>query len=287
LHPLTPEEEELAQLHHLNDEQLMWRRMNRAQLRGLAAQEFAEDAVSCFRASGECVFDLDLIDKALEGCGEPMEVGDNRRLMVWFPPQTGKQYIIGVDPAGGGSEGDYACVEVIERRTGMQCAELHGHFPPRELAMRAADLGKRYNRALVAVERNNHGAAVLAVLRVQDYPAVFEQHGQDGWLTSAASRPAMIENLAGVVATAVELFRSPRLLNECRTFVRHPDGNTGAAAGTHDDCVMAMGIALAVRREMAGQISRRGMLELASLPFQQHTNGGKGSGVTDEGTGDC
>ena len=43
---------------------------------------------------------------------------------------TPKQYIIGVDPAGGGCDGDYACAQVIERSTGLQCAELHGHFTP-------------------------------------------------------------------------------------------------------------------------------------------------------------
>ena len=30
---------------------------------------------------------------------------------------------------------------------------------------------------------------------------VFRDGGQDGWLTSAVSRPAMIENLAAVLAT--------------------------------------------------------------------------------------
>ncbi len=120
---------------------MRWRRMNRAQLRGLAAQEFAEDAVTCFRASGECVFDLEAIEQALAECGEPLETRDNGRLMTWFPPQAGKQYILGVDPAGGGSEGDYACAQVIERGTAMQCAELHGHFPPRELAHEADGAG--------------------------------------------------------------------------------------------------------------------------------------------------
>ena len=62
---LTEEEEELVQRFGLQERQIAWRRSNRAQLRGLAAQEFAEDAVSCFRASGECVFDLDAIDRAV------------------------------------------------------------------------------------------------------------------------------------------------------------------------------------------------------------------------------
>lgn len=78
----------------------------------------------------------------------------------------------------------------------------------------------------------------------------------------------MIENLAAVLATEPGLFRSPRLLNECRTFVRHPDGSSGAIAGTHDDCVMAMAIALAARRASTGELSRNAMLELASLPLE-------------------
>jgi hypothetical protein len=45
-------------------------------------------------------------------------------------------------------------------------------------------------------------------------------------------------------------FMSKRLLCECRSFVRLPNGRTGARAGAHDDCVMAMAIALAARAEM-------------------------------------
>ena len=149
----------------------------------------------------------------------------------------------------------------------MQCAELHGHFPPREMARKIAELGRLYNEALLAVERNNHGHGVLAHLRAEQYPNIFQQNRQDGWLTSAASRPAMIENLAAVLATAPTLFHSARLLNECRTFVRHPDGNSGAAVGTHDDCVMATAVGFAVRQAAAGELSRKGMIELASLPL--------------------
>ena len=53
----------------LDEGQIAWRRRNRAQLRGLAAQEYAEDPVTCFRASGECVFDLEAIEQALAEAG--------------------------------------------------------------------------------------------------------------------------------------------------------------------------------------------------------------------------
>jgi hypothetical protein len=157
---------------------------------------------------------------------------------------------------------------VIERAIGMQCAELHGHFPPYELALRVADLGKRYEGALVAVERNNHGAAVLAHLTNLGCGNIFEQEGKLGWLTSAASRPAMIENMAAILTVEPELFNSPRLLEECRTFVRRADGSAAAADGAHDDCVMAMAIALAVRKEDAGRGVKRRMLQMGSLVME-------------------
>jgi len=262
---LTQEENELVTKYGLSERQIAWRRKQWSTLRGLAAQEYAEDASSCFLVSGECVFDLAAIEKAAALAGQGTESEDNGRLAIWLPPQKGRQYILGVDTAGGGSNGDYACAEVIERTMGMQCAEMHGHFPPYELARRVADLGRRYELALVAVERNNHGYGVLAHLNNLEYGNIFERGGQPGWLTTAVTRPAMIENMAAVLMSEPELFHSPRLLEECRTFVRRADGNAAAAEGAHDDCVMAMAIALAVRREDVGRGVKKKMLEMASL----------------------
>ena len=250
---MTEEEAEIAAAHGLTTAQIAWRRQQWAVMRGLSAQEFAEDAVSCFRASGECVFEMNVIDRALASADEPVETKDNARLSIWLPPQKGKEYVIGVDPAGGGTRGDYSCAEVIDRKTGAQCAELHGHWSLPELARQLIKLGKQYNLALLAVERNNHGHAVLVQLRHKNYPNVYEQKGKDGWNTTAASRPEMIERMAAVVAENPELLRSARLWNECRTFVRNADGASGAAPGAHDDCVIAMAIAMAVREEEAGR----------------------------------
>lgn len=256
---LTEEEASLARAHRLKMEQMAWRRKQWASLRGLAVQEFAEDPVSCFRASGECVFELTAVEQALGGSSEPLEMRDNRRLMIWLPAMPGREYVIGVDPAGGGTDGDYSCAQVIDRDLGTQCAELRGHYTPREMARKVVELGMEYNTALLAVERNNHGFGVLAVVRMKEYPRVFEQNKQDGWYTTGANRPAMIENLAEALAEAPGMFRSPRLLNECRTFVRFADGNTGAAPGTHDDCVMAMAIAWSVRMAEVGRLAQERM----------------------------
>lgn len=265
--PLSDDEQELVSLHSLAPEQIAFRREMRARFGALAPQEFAEDAEACFLAAGDCVFDVAIVERELARCTEPAEASDNGRLRVWWPPQPGRRYIVGVDPAGGGSDGDYACASVIDAVAGLQCAELHGHFTPHELALRIAALGRRYHGALLAVERNNHGHGVLAHLAALGYDHVYEQRGQAGWLTSAATRPAMIANFAAVLANAPELVSSDRLLRECRSFVRHPDGSTAGAAGAHDDSVIATAIALAVRAETA---SRIGTLQLGILPVSEH-----------------
>ena len=236
--------------------------------------------MSCFIASGECVFDLDIVQRRLAECssdeahspagatGGAIETRDNGRLLIFWPPRPGASYIIGVDPAGGGCDGDYACAQVVDRLTGLQCAELHGHLPPRELAARVAALGREYNNALIAVERNNHGHAVLAHLDASEHydgAKIYEQRHQLGWLTSAVSRPRMIEQFAALVSRHPDLLSSARLLTECRTFVRHQDGAAAAANGAHDDCVMAMAIAQAVRLERSGHPRQCEELELASL----------------------
>ena len=253
---LTPEEMRLKSECGLDEQQIAWRRTQWASLSNLARQEYAEDANACFLTSGECVFDLGAIEKATAQAAKVVQSQDNERLLVWFPPQPQRLYIIGVDAAGGGSDGDYACAEVIDRVTGMQCSELRGHFPPMELAHRVAELGRSYCKALLAVERNNHGYGVLAHLQNLKYENLYQKGEELGWLTSAASRPAMIENMVAIMATNPELFHSQRLLQECRTFVRHSDGSASAADGAHDDCVMAVAIALQARREVAGRRPR-------------------------------
>jgi hypothetical protein len=180
---------------------------------------------------------------------------DSGRTLTFFPAQPSKEYVIGVDPAGGGSGGDYSCAQVIDRGSGMQVCELRGHLSPPELASRVAMLAREYNYAEVAVERNNHGHAVHAHLG--HYAAdirVYHQKGQAGWLTNSSTRPWMLDNLAQVLIDAPHLFSSKRLLEEFKTFIRRPDTSSGAANGAHDDTVMAMAIAQIVRTQGAGKM---------------------------------
>jgi hypothetical protein len=248
---LTEEERELRTRHGLDLKQIGYRRQIRSSFRGLARQEYAEDSESCFRASGESVFELAAIEERLLSAPEPVERRRNGELEVWLPPVKDRQYLVALDPAGGGSDGDYSAAQVIEMETGLQCAEFAGHVGGLELARLASKLATEYNRALLVVERNNHGSGVLAHLETAcKYGSIFEHGGQAGWLTTSLSRPAVLGRLDAALVEQSGRFMSRRLLGECRSFVRLPNGGMGARAGTHDDLVMAMAIALGAREEL-------------------------------------
>jgi len=249
---LTEEERDLRTRQHLDLEQIGFRRQIRADFRGLARQEYAEDAESCFLASGDSVFELSAIEMRLATAPEPVELRRNGELEIWLPPVKGKEYLVAVDPAGGGSEGDYSAAQVLEMETGLQCAEFAGHVGGLELAWLVTKLAAEYNRAWLVVERNNHGSGVLALIEtVCGYGRIYRQQGQPGWLTTSLSRPAALGRLDAALVEKPECFMSRKLLGECRSFVRLPDGGSGARTGTHDDRVMAMAIALGGRAELA------------------------------------
>jgi hypothetical protein len=245
---LDADERRLMESFGLDRSQIAFRRQLKNNFGEHAAEEFAEDPETCFLTSGSAVYDTAKIEARMHEVKEALESRENGRIQIWLPAARGRRYILGVDAAGGGAGGDYACIEVIDRESGLQCAELYGHYTPEELAAQAAKLGREYNNALMVVEKNNHGHAVLAMLeRVEQYEPLFRNNRYAGWVTTVLTRPTMLERFGAMLVANAELFQSRRLLEECRTFVRHADGRIAAAEGSHDDAIMAMAMALAVR----------------------------------------
>ncbi len=242
-------------------EQIGFRRGLQEQFGAMRVQEFAEDAVSCFRESGSCFFETASIAERLKEILPPLETLWHGALRVYRPVVHGRNYILAADPAGGGPEGDFAAIQIVDCADGVQCAEMQARVRPRELARRIAELAVVYRGALIAVERNSIGAAVLAYLEDESARAAVPlrvyrgSDGQPGWLTGMASRESMLARLSVLLSTMPRIFRSAPLLEECRSFVQKEGGRTEAAAGAHDDLVMAMAIAQAVRVD--GQLQRK------------------------------
>jgi hypothetical protein len=249
---MTEVESALVEQYGLSKEQIGFRRGLERSYGGLRSQEFAEDAETCFRATGSCFFDIEAIERQMAEVEPVLATRRGGALLVWLRPVVGRTYVVAVDSAGGGEDGDFAAVQVIDQVTGLQCAELQERLRPAELARAAVGLAKEYHGALIAVERNNHGAAVLAYIETSErYTQVYRQGGEAGWLTTVVSKPEMTARLGSLLEQRPEMFKSKRLLGECRTFVGRERGKTGAANGAHDDLVMAMAVAQAVRTEMS------------------------------------
>ena len=250
---MREDEVALVEREGLSAEQIGFRRGLEQSYGGLRLQEFAEDAETCFRATGACCFEVEAIEERMAELQEALCRRRGGALLIWLPPQGDREYCVAVDTAGGGEDGDFAAVQVIEMETGLQCAELQERLRPAELARVAAELAREYGGALVAVERNNHGAAVLAYLESSErYGRVYRDRvrGEAGWLTTSASKPEMVARIGVLLRESASMFKSRRLLGECRTFVAGERGRAGAANGAHDDLVMAMGVAQAVRAEV-------------------------------------
>lgn len=232
------------------------------QLRNLGRQRCAREVDCNFLQSGNNVFDL--IDvRALDECSlSPIKSEMNDELRVYEEPIKNRQYIIGADTATGESDSWQAAV-VIERESGKQVAEYRSKQPIEVYANVLAMLGKRYNLAVIGVEKNNMGRAVLVHLALK-YPnenIYIQPKGSDvyfiagvskgdlGWETTPKTKPIIVQNLAAVIREDKDDcgIVAARTISEFYTYIQ--DGvHTRALEGYSDDLVMAMAIALEVRR---------------------------------------
>jgi hypothetical protein len=251
LEPLLEEEKQLAAA-GLAPEKIKYRRWLRLAFGGLAAQEYAENATDCFLLSGRLVFEAAAIEariRALAKGNRPAEERHNGALRVWLEPQAGRSYVIGADVAEGTEEGDYSAAVALDSETGLECAELCVRWPVGRFAGELAELARRYNDALIAVERNNHGHAVLFALaerpgvRLYSHP----EDGRLGWPMNVRTKPQAVMALGRVLRESPGLILSARLLEQCRGYSYGADGEMGALPGMHDDLVIAAAIAHAVR----------------------------------------
>jgi len=254
---LDDEEKGLAKKHSLTPEQIKWRRDRKRSLKILFAQEYPEDDVTCFIVSGQHFFDLSIARRLLQECPKPIETRDNGQITIWKKPQPGHRYVIGVDTSEGTPHGDFSCAGVVDVETTEQVAVLHGRLRPEVTAQKVAKLGLEYNKALIAVEANNHGHSTLNTLqntlhygnlyRHQDY-AAYGSTPKLGWQTNEKTRPLLLDGLQLAMDESTFRVNDKDFLAEMFTFEDNGSGKYSAREGYHDDRIVAWGIAWQIRR---------------------------------------
>lgn len=245
-------------------EQIKWYRRQVADSKQrLVDQEYPSDEDTCWLIEGRGFFDQVVTQKLLVAAPEPIEtarihkMGDDGaiaadgELRVFHRPEKGQQYIIAVDTSEGGEgkNADASAAHVYERGTGRLMAVLDGLLKPwalaRELGARSrgssACLGWIYNGALIAVERQNHGHAVLRALHAeQQYTNIFfDRDGKPGWLNHEVTRAPALDTLEEAHRAGHWKPADRAVLKQLRTFVVNDRGKPEAARGSHDDHVLA------------------------------------------------
>ncbi len=225
-----------------------------------------EDDVSCFISSGVCYFDVEILLKLLEGMDETTTYQKHYPGGVevhWEEPQKDVRYVAGVDTSEGLPGGDNSGIGVLRGDTGAQVASIHGLFNPKELAEHVVRLCGLYNDALVGIERENHGHAVLQEVVRLGYRRphfrggplfYFKRNKADiresrpGWTTNGETRPIMLSDLADAIENGYIKIHDRMFVSECTSFRRQAGGKFQADSSAHDDSVMKWAIAWQMRQ---------------------------------------
>lgn len=242
----------------ITDAQINFRRFKKAELkvsshditRVTFEQEYPEDDVTCFLASGMAVMDLFKINALLNASGEPLVHRDG--IKIFRQPVKHRNYVIGADPAEGIKK-DFSVAVVLDLDTKEVVCTARGQWKPSVFADKLTEIGQKYSSPggkwpLLAVERNNHGHAVLLKLNeINQYPNIYLDPIDEnlGWRTTSISRPVMMNTIVDAIEDGHMKVNDKEILKECLTLVDN-NGKIEAADGKHDDCIAASAIALQV-----------------------------------------
>ncbi|MBO9492234.1 hypothetical protein J7384_17870 [Endozoicomonas sp. G2_1] len=180
-------------------------------------------------------------------------------IQVFAEPVKSQQYAVGADVAEGLEQGDFSSFDVLDQ-LGVQCCHYHGHLDADLFGRLLNIIGRHYNEAFLGPERNNHGHAVLLRLKDLDYPNLYIQEDLDkriedrtkkvGWLTTVASKPFIIDNLAALIRDESSGILCRHSIEQCFTYVIDEKGRTNAREGCFDDNVMSYAISQEMLRRM-------------------------------------
>lgn len=210
---LEDDEAELVRLHGLTLEQLKWRREKMREMgRAEFLQEYAEDPESCWMTSGGLFYDGETLKllrtRALADDAQPIDTQLGGALDVYGTLREGERCIIGADTAEGGG-GDRSTFTARAFPSWRKLAVYRSaHVEPKEFAAVLNTWGRTFGTALLVVEKNAHGITVLRHLRDDHkYPtraiyhrqtldteqAIDGELGRIGWVTTAESKPLMLD----------------------------------------------------------------------------------------------
>lgn len=251
----TEEEKEVQLKFGLSDGNLLWRRFkireaggNRVDIEtGLSGikifkQNYPFTPEEAFIVSGGSLFDTELLYKMLLQCPQSPSLKQfGAGLFSVYYDKKNTDYVISVDTSEGTGK-DFSVATVFDIANLRVVATLRGKYRPKDLAKYICKLGKYYNNALLAVERNNHGHAVLLALEHLEYYNIYIGHDdRKGFNTTSVTRSLILTDLEDAIAGRSIEIKDKQILKECLNFGYNKNGKAEALKG-NDDMVMATAI---------------------------------------------
>jgi len=260
-------EEKVLRKIGLSDDRLAWRRYairNKCENDILKfMQEYPATPEEAFIASGRNVFPkpklLEIYDPVKGKTGQLLETSrgvefverDDGPLTLFKKPSPNidlGRYAIAGDPTRT-TEGDFACIQVFNRRSMEQVAEWRGRIDPVTFADEIFKLGMYFNRGLVSTEIEGPGYATIGALMAKNYPFIFMRDKADdykaptdkyGWSTTLQTKHEMIGWLLRHIVDGSIKIHSRVLYNELINYVTLEGGGYGPNDDKgFDDTVMA------------------------------------------------
>ena len=223
-------------------------------------QEYPVDDTTCFLTSKDAVFDTGIVNIYRQRSKPPLFVEENGGLKIWEKAIAGRAYVLFIDPSEGLPTSHWQAGAVLDVSRNRYVATLRVRTDLVSLAYLAVGIATRYNHALLMVERNNHGHAVLATIESIGYDNIYfhREHSnalrsgemRQGWPTRASdTKPLMIQTFTEAFnAGALELddLDALREISQYRFFDPRTKGGQGKgrygppSGGTDDllDCLM-------------------------------------------------
>lgn len=239
----------------LSNDQLNWRRYAIEHKCGgsleLFHQEYPTFMDEAFLASGRPRFNVHKLVQMRQHCKHPLR--QDGLLDIYKDPHPNTKYVIGVDTSEGLVTGDNSCAVILDTKRYEVVAGYSGKMAPDIFADYLKDWGKVYNDALIVVEDNNHGLAVLNDLKKVYsniyYRKTFDKIAEEwtrsiGWRTSSRTKPILVAGIDKAIRGGDLSIPIRECLNELITYIINDDGTTSAPQGKHDDWVMALGCAI-------------------------------------------
>jgi len=207
----------------------------------------------------EAVFRQEYEGEFLEGAGQVFRNVRDLAIEPWREPVAGERYLAGLDLA---KVQDFTVLVLLDRERRVVFADRFQRLDWALQIQRVRATIERYGNVRLLVDSTGAGEPVYEALLREGIPA-------EPYAFTVRSKDALVNNLALLLERRAITRPRPDLwpegIDELEAFGYSisPSGgvSTGAPPGVHDDCVMAL--ALAVWHAQAGSISFLGISEEA------------------------